>query len=53
MAHWLLEPYQLVSQNKLEPLLKASVAEATPNTFTVHANAASELTRTSPRTTTV
>src|SRR5271165_1414253 len=27
---WLLEPYQLVSQNKLEPLLK-EVAEATPN----------------------
>ena len=26
---WLLEPYQLVSQNKLEPLLK-EVAEATP-----------------------
>ena len=29
-ARWLLEPYQLVSQNKLEPLLK-EVAEATPN----------------------
>jgi 2-polyprenyl-6-methoxyphenol hydroxylase-like FAD-dependent oxidoreductase len=29
-GEWLLEPYQLVSQNKLEPLLKA-VAEATPN----------------------
>jgi 2-polyprenyl-6-methoxyphenol hydroxylase-like FAD-dependent oxidoreductase len=27
---WLLEPYQLVSQNKLEPLLK-EVAEGTPN----------------------
>ena len=27
---WLLEPYQLVSQNQLEPLLK-KVAEATPN----------------------
>jgi 2-polyprenyl-6-methoxyphenol hydroxylase-like FAD-dependent oxidoreductase len=27
---WLLEPYQLVSQNKLEPLLK-EVAEKTPN----------------------
>src|SRR5882757_4174285 len=27
---WLLEPYQLVSQNQLEPLLK-EVAEATPN----------------------
>ena len=27
---YLLEPYQLVSQNKLEPLLK-EVAEATPN----------------------
>ena len=27
---WLLEPYQLVSQNKLEPLLK-EVAEETPN----------------------
>jgi 2-polyprenyl-6-methoxyphenol hydroxylase-like FAD-dependent oxidoreductase len=27
---WLLEPYQLVSQNKLEPLLK-EVAESTPN----------------------
>src|SRR5262245_27051482 len=27
---WLLEPYQLVSQNKLEPLLK-DVAEGTPN----------------------
>src|ERR1700681_3162075 len=27
---WLLEPYQLVSQNQLEPLLK-QVAEATPN----------------------
>jgi 2-polyprenyl-6-methoxyphenol hydroxylase-like FAD-dependent oxidoreductase len=29
-GEWLLEPYQLVSQNKLEPLLK-EVAEATPN----------------------
>jgi 2-polyprenyl-6-methoxyphenol hydroxylase-like FAD-dependent oxidoreductase len=29
-GRWLLEPYQLVSQNKLEPLLK-EVAEATPN----------------------
>ena len=29
-GNWLLEPYQLVSQNKLEPLLK-DVAEATPN----------------------
>jgi 2-polyprenyl-6-methoxyphenol hydroxylase-like FAD-dependent oxidoreductase len=29
-GQWLLEPYQLVSQNKIEPLLKA-VAEATPN----------------------
>ncbi len=29
-GQWLLEPYQLVSQNKLEPLLK-EVAEATPN----------------------
>ena len=29
-GNWLLEPYQLVSQNKLEPLLK-EVAEATPN----------------------
>src|SRR6516162_7690269 len=27
---WLLEPYQLVSQNQLEPLLK-EVAEGTPN----------------------
>jgi 2-polyprenyl-6-methoxyphenol hydroxylase-like FAD-dependent oxidoreductase len=27
---WLLEPYQLVSQNQLEPLLK-EVTEATPN----------------------
>jgi 2-polyprenyl-6-methoxyphenol hydroxylase-like FAD-dependent oxidoreductase len=27
---WLLEPYQLVSQNQLEPLLK-EVAESTPN----------------------
>jgi 2-polyprenyl-6-methoxyphenol hydroxylase-like FAD-dependent oxidoreductase len=29
-GEWLLEPYQLVSQNQLEPLLK-EVAEATPN----------------------
>src|ERR1700686_582848 len=29
-GNWLLEPYQLVSQNQLEPLLK-EVAEATPN----------------------
>ena len=29
-GRWLLEPYQLVSQNKLEPLLK-EVAEGTPN----------------------
>src|SRR5438045_6149798 len=29
-GRYLLEPYQLVSQNKLEPLLK-EVAEATPN----------------------
>ena len=29
-GEWLLEPYQLVAQNKLEPLLK-EVAEATPN----------------------
>src|ERR1700726_403349 len=29
-GNWLLEPYQLVSQNKLEPLLK-EVAEGTPN----------------------
>jgi 2-polyprenyl-6-methoxyphenol hydroxylase-like FAD-dependent oxidoreductase len=29
-GEWLLEPYQLVSQNQIEPLLK-EVAEATPN----------------------
>ena len=29
-GEWLLEPYQLVSQNQLEPLLK-EVAEGTPN----------------------
>src|ERR1700733_7154064 len=29
-GNWLLEPYQLVSQNQLEPLLK-EVAQATPN----------------------
>src|SRR6202162_3389362 len=29
-GEWLLEPYQLVSQNQLEPLLK-EVAEATPH----------------------
>jgi 2-polyprenyl-6-methoxyphenol hydroxylase-like FAD-dependent oxidoreductase len=29
-GEWLLEPYQLVSQNELEPLLK-EVAEGTPN----------------------
>src|SRR3984957_20326827 len=29
-GNWLLEPYQLVSQNQLEPLLK-DVAEGTPN----------------------
>ena len=29
-GQWLLEPYQLVSQNKIEPILK-DVAESTPN----------------------
>src|ERR1700754_4758441 len=29
-GEWLLEPYQLVSQNQIEPLLK-EVVEATPN----------------------